>query len=216
MPRIDDWPVVLHTTCAEEPIRSSGLVIRHTNAFHAPDRFRGRLLTTPARTVVDLARTTTLFNAVAAADYAVRVELCAQDELWEEVRDVPPRSRGRRQAELVADLADARVMSPGESLSRCQMFLLNLPRPELQAQHRDDEGLIGYVDFQWDGLVGEFDGKVKYKVPPEATPDQASQILWAEKRREDRLRARGQKVARWVYADAINPARWLPGSPSRG
>ena len=31
--------------------------------------------------------------------------------------------------------------------------------------HEDSAGLIGYVDFDWDGVVGEFDGKLKYKVP---------------------------------------------------
>ena len=63
----------------------------------------------------------------------------------------------------MAALADPLSMSPGESLSRVQMFLLNLPRPELQQEIRDAEGLVGVVDFGWDGVVGEFDGKVKYR-----------------------------------------------------
>jgi hypothetical protein len=39
------------------------------------------------------------------------------------------------------------------------------------------------------------------------TPEQLSQILWKEKQREDRLRRRGQEVARWVWADAVNARR---------
>ena len=96
-------------------------------------------------------------------------------------------------------------MSAGESLSRAQMFLANLPKPELQVAHEDSAGLIGYVDFDWDGVVGEFDGKLKYKVPEGATPDEAAEILWQEKQREDRLRRRDNRVARWVWADAMRP-----------
>ena len=56
-------------------------------------------------------------------------------------------------------------MSPGESLSRVQMFVLNLPRPTLQHPMHDDAGRIGVVDFWWQGVVGEFDGRSKYGVP---------------------------------------------------
>jgi hypothetical protein len=50
-------------------------------------------------------------------------------------------------------------MSPGESLSRVQMFRLNLPRPELQHEVRDDEGLAGVVDFWWKGSSGSSTGR---------------------------------------------------------
>jgi hypothetical protein len=42
--------------------------------------------------------------------------------------------------------------------------------------------------------VGEFDGRVKYG---------QSADLWAEKQREDRLRALGLAVVRWVWADVV-------------
>ena len=64
-------------------------------------------------------------------------------------------------AVLVVDLADPLSMSPGEPVAM-QMFLLNLPRPELHQEIHDAEGLVGVVDFGWDGVVGEFDGQVKY------------------------------------------------------
>jgi len=53
--------------------------------------------------------------------------------------------------------------------------------------------------------VGEFDGKVKYRVPPDATAEEAAQILWNEKQREDRLRRQKLKVARWIWSEAKDP-----------
>ena len=97
-------------------------------------------------------------------------------------------------------------MSPGESLSRVQMFLLNLPRPELQREITDAEGLVGFVDFGWDGVVGEFDGKVKYRVDEGADPRESGEILWREKQREDRLR-RQVRVARWTWKVALDARR---------
>jgi len=120
---------------------------------------------------------------------------------------IPAGTEGIVQTRLVKDLADPLSMSVGESLSRAQMFVLNLPRPRLQVSHEDALGFIGTVDFQWDGVVGEFDGKLKYRVPEGASPEEAAEILWAEKQREDRLRGREQKVARWIWSDAMAPAR---------
>ena len=155
---------------------------------------------------MDLARTGTLHTAVAAADHALRHELCSFDELMAEVDAVPPRVRGRTTARLVGALADPLSMSAGESLSRVQMFLLNLPKPELQKEIRDAAGLVGFVDFGWEGVVGEFDGKVKYRVAEGASPADAGEIVWREKQREDRLR-RQVRVARWTWAIALDRAR---------
>jgi len=107
---------------------------------------------------------------------------------------------------LVIDLADGDSMSAGESLSRVQMFRLGLPRPRLQAKHEDEQGLIGYVDFDWDGVIGEFDGKLKYRVPADADPSEAAEIVWREKKREDRLRAHSE-VVRWTWDIALDRDR---------
>ena len=208
MPRIEDWSSRVHVTTMKA-VGSSALVERHEVELDACLVHQGLRLTTPARTVVDVARTSSLQSGLAAADFALRHDLTDIGELWEEIRDLPPRSRNKLRAELVGELADGRSMSPGESLSRAQLFLLDLPRPDLQVRHEDDQGLIGIVDFGWDGVVGEFDGKVKYRVPEGATPDEAAKVLWEEKRREDRLRRRGLRVGRWTYADALAPEKLL-------
>lgn len=166
----------------------------------------GIAVTSVARTVVDLARTGSLPTGVAAADHALRHGLCSGVERRQEVDAVPPRVRGCATARLVGELADPLSMSPGESLSRVQMFLLNLPKPQLQMEVHDADRLVGLVDFGWRGVVGEFDGRVKYRVPDGATPDAATEVLWLEKQREDRLR-RQLRVARWTWATALDARR---------
>ena len=208
LPRIEPWPDAVRVLVQSDSRgRGSALVRPHVGRPDAGVVVVGDLtVTSVARTVVDLARTGSLVSAVAAADHALRHGLCTRDELRSEVEGVPPRVRGRITARLVERLADPLSMSAGESLSRVQMFLLNLPRPALQKEVRDSAGLIGYVDFGWEGVVGEFDGKVKYRVPDGADPETAAEVLWQEKQREDRLRRR-VRVARWTWAVALHRNR---------
>jgi hypothetical protein len=207
LPRIEQWPDAVRVLVATEHRgRGSSLVRPHVGREAGTVRRGDIRVTSAARTVVDLARTGTLHTAVAAADHALRHRLCSHDELMAEVGAVPPRARGRNAARLVGALADPLSMSAGESLSRVQMLLLNLPRPELQKEVRDAAGLIGFVDFGWEGVVGEFDGKVKYRVANDASPADAGEALWREKQREDRLRRHG-RVARWTWDVALDRAR---------
>ena len=207
LPRIEKWPDAVRVLVAtEERGRGSSLVRPHVGREADTVRMGDIRVTSAARTIVDLARTGTLHTAVAAADHALRHELCSFDELMAEVDAVPPRVRGRNTARLVGALADPLSMSAGESLSRVQMFLLNLPKPELQKEVRDAAGLVGFVDFGWEGVVGEFDGKVKYRVAEGASPADAGEVVWREKQREDRLRRQG-RVARWTWAIALDRAR---------
>lgn len=201
LPSIEPWPrhVAVH-----DPGGRRG-PSRHIRPRHGPPpeavRIRGVRVTTPARTVIDLACIGTLDTALAAADQALRLELCTREELAAEAALLIPGVKGRGTAGLVVDLADGLSDSPGESVSRLQMFRGNFPRPVLQREYRDEGGLIGYVDFDLPGLIGEFDGRLKYRVPDGALPQQAGDVVWAEKRREDRLR-RFKPVARWTWETA--------------
>ncbi|KRE43509.1 hypothetical protein [Knoellia sp. Soil729] len=204
LPRIEAWPAFVRHHVCDRRVRGSALLRPFLGAEVEPVERQGLLVTPVARTIVDLARTGSLFTAVAAADHALRHELCAAEDLAAEVSSVPARAPGRVRAAVVRDLADPLSMSPGESLSRVQMFRLNLPRPELQHAVHDDEGLAGTVDFWWEGVVGEFDGKTKYRVPAGASAEEAAEIVWREKKREDRLR-RKAAVGRWTYREAMQP-----------
>ena len=75
-----------------------------------------------------------------------------------------------------------------------------LPRPELQVELKSwDEDVR--VDYLWPefGLIGEFDGAVKYGIDISG-PDPTAALM-KEKRREDGLRAHGYVVVRWTWDD---------------
>jgi hypothetical protein len=206
LPRVGRWPEHVTVLATGPRTRGSRLLKVHVGADADPVIVEGVRVTGAARTVVDLARTGSFETALCAADHALRHALCTASELGSAAADVRPRVRGRPAAALVAELADGRSMSPGESLSRARMFLLNLPRPDLQVELEDDEGLIGIADFGWPGVIGEFDGRTKYGVTPGSDPTTAAQVLWQEKVREDRIR-RQARLARWTWSDAMVPSR---------
>ena len=82
-----------------------------------------------------------------------------------------------------------------------------MPPEELQLEIVGPGGsFVGRVDFAWPclGIVGEFDGRVKYGRGLEPGRDLAD-VLWREKLREDRLRDLGWQVVRWVWADLQDP-----------
>lgn len=91
--------------------------------------------------------------------------------------------------------------SVGESRLRVLMYEHGMPRPRLQTEFRDRLGLIGRVDFDFDGYqtVVEFDGALKYG-------GGSPEVLIREKRREDRLRALGLTVIRTDWSDFDRPA----------
>ena len=209
LPRVEDWPQHVTMLVRGPRTRGSRMLRPHVGAPAEPVRRGGLLLTDVARTVIDLARTGSLATAFCAADHALRHRLCTASALREAADAVPARVRGRPTASLVAELADGRSMSAGESLSRARMLELGVPRPQLQVPVEDADGPIGLVDFGWPGVAGEFDGRRKYAVPAGATPREAEQVLWAEKLREDRIR-RQLRLARWTWRDAMAPARLGP------
>ena len=144
---------------------------------------------------------------VAAADAALRLGLLRKDALQAALGGLH-RHQGVRRARKVNELANEMSESPGESWSAVVIDALGLPRPERQQGFRDAGGFIGRVDFWWPaaGVVGEFDGRVKYgrSNPSGRAPEE---VLWEEKRREDRLRARGLTVVRWTVGELVVPSR---------
>ena len=89
-----------------------------------------------------------------------------------------------------------------ESLSRVRLCRAGLPEPQLQVPMYDAQGLIGIVDMWWEslGVVGEADGAVKYD---------DRQVLYQEKIREDRIRAKGLRFVRWGWEDTKLRMDWV-------
>lgn len=149
-------------------------------------------VTTPARTVLDLARARSFRAGVVAADAALRINRCTREEL-QAVADRCRRWPGVTRARDVVRLADPRAASPLESISRVAFHVFGLPRPILQAV------IGGYerADFLWPDhrVIGEADGLGKYTSP---------EVLRWEKSREDGLAQLGFLVFRWTWRDAYH------------
>lgn len=162
------------------------------------------------RTIIDRARYASLESALAAADAALHLGIVAQRTLLSQAQHLPAGSRGCKMAELAMALADHRTESPLESLSRARMFQLGMPMPELQVNFYDAYGFIGRVDFFWRqlGIVGEADGKVKFRVAGGSTGSEAEDRVWQAKRRDDRLRRHPdvRDVFHWDWPEALNAA----------
>jgi hypothetical protein len=160
-------------------------------------------LTSLARTAIDVARDTDRLEcALAACDSALRMGVSreALQSVLERCRSWP----GARLASGAVPLADGRAANPGESWSRAILIAQGVAPDDIQVPIYDADGLVGIVDFRWKGVIGELDGKHKYNVPDDASPEEAAQILWKEKRREDRLRV-DNEVVRWGYAEHYRP-----------
>lgn len=103
-------------------------------------------------------------------------------------------------ARTVVDLWCGRRESVGESRCGIDLALAGISVAS-QVVVRDGSGaFVARVDFLVEGtnVIVEFDGKVKF-----ASGD--PEVLWAEKRREDRLRRLGYVVVRITWADLERP-----------
>lgn len=204
MPVATPWPRQVHVIVPPGKGRSSSLVVRHEMSGEPTTGLAGVALTTPARTIVDVARFSEqgLLDGLMAADYALRAGLCTRDDIEGEWKGLGAQTHGRHIVEQVIELADARAESAGESLSRGQLYIHRYPRPLLQEPQYVNGRWVATVDFDWGWLVGEFDGKFKYGRQFAETVEQAEERLWREKSREDLVRRR-KKVARWGWDDAL-------------
>lgn len=173
------------------------------------------LVTTLARTVIDLAVAARVASSVTTADAALHIDrvhpgppLTTREallDLWERMQPF----RGHAQALRVIEFADGLADTPIESLSRVNMHLIGAPEPELQVEFHDYRGFVGATDFNWEQylLIGEADGDHKYIDPEYRNGRTAEEVVRDEKKREDRLRALGRKISRWDWAIAISPSR---------
>lgn len=202
------WHVPLGLVHVTKPRRSGGRRTGRLYVHTAPLRVdeietvRGKRVTSPARTVADLARTLPFEPALVIADAALHGGLVTPGELADAVRRVTG-WRGAPAARRVVAFADGLAESVGESRSRVAIAHAGLPPPVPQWELAGHDGvLLGRVDFWWPdhGLVGEFDGRVKYGRPLRPGQD-PSEVVFAEKLREDAIRAQGYRFVRWTWRD---------------
>ncbi|WP_198598152.1 hypothetical protein [Blastococcus atacamensis] len=156
--------------------------------------------TSVARTLVDCAREWALTDSVIAFDAALQGLKIDRAELHRAV--LAGRHRvGISGAARALSLSDGRAESPLETRGRLALLSAGLPRPELQVEIHDDAGFVGRVDawYAEAAVALEFDGRVKYLDPRDG--ESPGDVLWREKRREDRIRDTGVRVVRVFNED---------------
>lgn len=149
--------------------------------------------TSVARTITDLAGRVSPPQLLALVDAATR-----RDPGFTLDPRVP---QHRHSLVWVAAHASGRSESIGESISRGLLLARGVEFPHVQATITNEQGkFIARVDFAHPaGVIGEFDGKVKYGalVPVGKT---AADVVMEEKRRENKLRALGWTIVRWDWS----------------
>jgi hypothetical protein len=134
----------------------------------------GVRVTTPTRTVLDLARYAPRFMGLAAVDAFCHRRLTTQAELI----TCAQRFRGGRNiavARRLVEWAEPLAESPGESWLRLRILDAGLPRPEAQVKVRDAAGRVIYrLDLGYPELriALEYDGLEFHDSPEQREHDQ--------------------------------------------
>ena len=203
------WEDTLGRVSVLRPPGSHGARRPHLHARSAPlsnketTLIDGYRVTTLERTAVDLACCLGFERAVAVLDAALHAGASAHT--LAEILEQASRRHGVATARAAWTFADARSESVGESISRVRLRDAGLPTPELQVNIFDAIGAwLARCDFGWltRGVLGEFDGRMKYL----GTPEEVGRTVMREKHREAQLRELGWVVVRWDWADLADRA----------
>jgi very-short-patch-repair endonuclease len=157
---------------------------------------RAMNLTTPARTVIDVARFRGIEAGLVVADSAIAQRLLDRATLTARLAEMG-RCQSRKLAEVVAAEASGLAESAFESVSRYRLLRGGIPRPELQAR------LMNYrVDFLWraQAVIGEADGLTKYGTDERTVRAR----IRAERERQRALEDAGYIIVRWLWDEIWN------------
>jgi hypothetical protein len=166
-------------------------------------RHLGLLLTSDARTTVDLARELPFAQAVVTADHALAVAVTHED--LEDVVRRQHRWPGISRARSVLAFADPRSESALESIARAAFAEAGLPAPVLQARFWDgSRWMAERVDFWWPDYrtIGEADGLGKFEA---ATAAERRRRPRRHQQREHRLADRDLEIVHFGWEDVGRP-----------
>lgn len=167
----------------------------------------GLSVTSPDRTIIDIARLCDQPTGIAVADAGLHGKVVTEESLQEALDRAAGRNGIKRARASIAK-TDALSESVAETRSRLYFGEYGLPEPETQVDIFDEHGrFIGRVDFLWReyGVIGECDGFGKYFDGVDGT--ETRRRLGAEKDRDALFTALGYRVIHWRWADFDKP--WL-------
>jgi hypothetical protein len=191
-------PTELHLTTPRSRGRRADAVdgVRLHRADVPSVLVRGALVTTPAQTILDVARTRST-EAVAIGDSLCRARLVEPAEVQAAAAALP-KGPGRPAGIRVASLLDGRAESVFESVARANLALAGLPSPEPQLDiYARDGAWIARVDLAWpnERVILECDG---YKFHSTRAAFQVDRWRWTN------LTRAGWKVGVVTWHDAHN------------
>jgi hypothetical protein len=165
------------------------------------------LVMSPARCALGTAALNSVESGLVTLDSAYDLGLVSEMEMHQEYVAMSGwPCTGRLQITL--RLAQPGAESVGESRNRYLFWREHLPRPVLQFEVYGHDGVLaGVSDFAWPdhGLLGEFDGRVKYGRLLRPGED-VSDAIYREKLREDLLRElTGWAMIRFTWSDLGRP-----------
>lgn len=195
---------VVHTTVDERRGRGQEGVSAHLFRVQ-PEQIQAvgdLLVTSAARTVIDIAGASPFEEGVMTADHALRCGM-PRETLEETLRAVGPRHAAARTAEVIA-FAHPGAESAAESYSRVGLFRSGIEPPALQYRMVLGDGSVIFLDFEFPSVHvgGEADGDSKYLTAPEG----AGTAIVKEKRREDEARLQLNGLARWGWVQSLRPS----------
>jgi hypothetical protein len=163
----------------------------------------GVLVTQAGRTAIDVASEFGYRPGLVIAD-AVLHSGVSRAVLHAAVDRHPHDPRAMTRRAVVAD-ADGRAETPIETLGRIIVKNMGIADVVLQQRFEFLDGSNAFADLYSPSLrhVFECDGRLKYQDQANWRGDSqtAQEILWLEKKREDRLRGRGVGVSRLTWSD---------------
>jgi len=199
----------LHISVDERRERGQEGVAAHLFRVLPSERMRvGELeVTTPARTVVDIAGASPFEEGVMAADHALQKGI-RREQLHEAIAAAGTRRAASRIADVVA-FGHPGAESAAESYSRVGMLRTGIEPPRLQHRLLLGDGSAIFLDFEFPSVHvgGEADGDSKYLT----APDGAGKAVVREKRREDEARLQLGDLARWGWRESVRPRLLLGG-----
>lgn len=174
-----------------------------------PVDFCGALVTALVRTLVDVAGSVPLLEAVPMSDAALHDRLVLPEMLAEELPVSGARASDKVRTAI--GMGSAASGSPAESV--CRVRFAQLGVPEVVQQHvfaRPGER-TAVVDFWFpeQGVVVEVDGRAKYEDPALLAGRSTADAHWQEKQREDFVRSfpAVRAVVRLTWSDLMDPER---------
>lgn len=167
----------------------------------------GLRMTSPAETVVDIARLRHNAIGLATADAALRLAPGLRRDALVLLNEARSSKRGRNIARWPLARCSALAESTLESVSRAAVEWLGFPSPELQVVFRSPSGQEDRGDCFWRDadLIGEADGDMKY----DGRFGDPRTALRNQFERDTRLRSQVRDVMHWGWreATAFTPLR---------